>query len=78
MAQIIPSFVNRTVRGRRGSYPTHEWFDGTARRLIRGIDFHCKSTSLASYIRILAFDKNVKLCITNVTEGSIDIEARRR
>lgn len=63
MARILNDFEFRSTENRQ-SHPWSVWADGKIRELVRGSDFNCKTTTVATQARGYAKKNGMKVRIS--------------
>lgn len=58
-------------------YPYSEWFDGSIWRLVGGVDFKVKASTMASYIRKEARDRHVSVEVKAEPGGDVVMQSGR-
>lgn len=61
MAEVVGTFDQKIVSGKRGIYPWDEWLDGRIWKLTKGVDFQCKLDSFRMACVYAAANRGVKL-----------------
>lgn len=69
MAQVI-----QKIRSARDKYPWLIWADGKARRLTRGVDFHCDFDAFRSAVAWYAKSRGIKGSVAKSSENTVDVQ----